>query len=418
VPLFYGFGPYLLFFPAMILLWIYQSPTERALSVAFTVLLGATPWMLRLTDRLSEAGTGVPQALYRLARDPADPRAVEQVEAAVATSPQDWEARVVLALAQKRQSQLGPAERLLGEAQALVGGNAEAEGIVANNLGNVMFAMGRLQSAEQAYQRAVAALPSAAEPVFNLHRLYQRQTRLEESKEQMAKASGLSPERVATWNEDAEPNLNRYVVDLELPADQLTRRAFADLFSPTPLAARLWQVAAGPVPEMAAPLFAALALLLFGVLRALQSRMRVTRPCSRCADPAPVRLADEGESGRLCEPCTNLFVRNMPVDRRVRFQKEVEIGRTQLALRWGTRAAGLALPGLAGFMRGRPLRGALLLALALLVALRLLLPHGLLLEPAPAPTLSASQTYALLGALGVLWLVSLVRAFHLSRGEA
>ncbi len=417
IPLFYGFGPYVLFFPAMILLWSYQSPTERALSVAFTVLLGAAPWMLRMTDRLSEAGTGVPQALHRLTRDPADPRAVVQVEAAVAASPQDWEARVVLALAHKRQSRLEPAEKLLHEAQAIVAGQGEAEGIVANNLGNVRFAMGRLQSAERAYQQAVAALPNAVEPVFNLHRLYQRQTRLGESNEQMSKASALAPERVATWNEDAEPNLNRYVVDLELPADQLTRRAFSDLFSPTPLAARLWQVAAGPVPEMAAPLFAAITILLFGVLRAAQSRLRVTRPCSRCAHPAPVRLADEGEGGRLCEPCTNLFVRNLPVDRRIRYQKEVAIGRLQLALRWGTRIAGLLLPGLAGLMRGRPLRGALLLALAILLALRLLLPHGLLLEPAPATLPTHAQNWTLLGGLGVLWLVSAVRAFQITRGE-
>jgi hypothetical protein len=169
---------------------------------------------------------------------------------------------------------------------------------------------------------------------------------------------------------------------------------------------------------MAAPLFSAVTLLLFGALRGLQRRLRITRPCQRCARPAPVRLAEAGAGAPLCEQCTNLFVRNIPVDRRIRFKKEEEIGRFQLAQRWATRVLGALLPGLAGMIRGRPLRGALLLTAALLVGLRLVLPHGLLLEPVPTPAPASAQTWTLLGLLGALWLLGAVRAFQISRSEA
>lgn len=416
LPLYYGFGPFLLFFPAAILLWIYQSPSERVLSVVFTVLLGAAPWVLRMGDRLSEAGTGLSQALYALSRNPGDERALERVRAAVAGSPDDWEARVVLGLALKRRGELEPAHRVLSEALEAVDDDAAA-GLILNNLGNVRFASGRLRGAEEAYRQAAERLPDAPEPHFNLHRLYQRQARLDDAKQAINRASALAPDRVAAWNDDSDPNLNRFVVDLELPVDQLMRRAFSGLFAPTPLSARLWQVVAGPVPEMVAPLLAVMTLLIAGVLRLLQPRIRITRPCARCALPAPA-LRGEGDGGRLCEQCTNLFVKNVPVDRRIRFKKEEQIGRYQWALRWGTRLSGVLLPGLAGILRGRPVRGALLLTAALVLARHLLLPHGLLLDPVPHPAPPAHQTAVIAAALGLLWLASAVLTFRLTRSEA
>lgn len=412
LPLIYGFGPALLFFPLAIALWSYQSRAEKVISALFIVFLGSLPWLLRMGDRLTEAGTGPTQALHALSHNPTDARAFEAVEAAVAADPKDWAAQAVLGLTHKRLGRLDDAETALRA--AILGAEGEAEGTIYNTLGNVLFAQGRPQGAEEAYKRARKRLPDAAEPAFNLHRLYRRLGRSDDANTAMQTASGIDAQAVAAWSQDDEPYANRFVVDLDLPTATLTARAMADLFSPTPLARRAWVAVAGPVPEMTAPLAAVVTLALFGVLASLRRRMRLTWPCFRCARPAPTPIADGPPAHPQCEQCVNLFVRNIPVDRRVRFQKEQTIARWSAVRRWSTRVLGLTVPGLVDLIRGHALRGALVAGLTAVLVLWLVEPDGLLLEPLtgfdPVGEGFTIGRWVLLALVAGLWITHVVRA--------
>lgn len=412
LPLVFGFGPILFYFPIAVLLWAYQSRGERGLAILFTLLLGAAPWLLRIGDRLTEAGTGVTQALHALSLNAADPRALAAAEGWLAEHPDDWQALAVTGLTYKRLGRLDDAARLLRAAAEGAPPGAEA-GVVQNNLANAYFAAGRAKSAELAYDQARKHLPDEPGPLFNLHRLYQRTGRADLASPLMAQASKLDAQRVAAWTESDTPTANQFVVDLDLPATSMTRRAAADLLAPTDLSHRAWLTLAGPVPAMGAPIGAAMTLLLFGVLTALQPRLRLTWPCGRCGRPATVFLAQGRPDRPQCDQCLNLFVRNVPVDRRVRFEKEEAIERHEAVRRWATRIGGAVVPGLAGLARGRPVRGALVAAAALTLLIWLLSPEGLLIEPVRLPEARTSITAWAAGvALVALWVMSVLRAFR------
>ncbi|MCB9549379.1 MAG: tetratricopeptide repeat protein [Myxococcales bacterium] len=409
LPFFFGFGPLVVLFPLAILIWPYQQRSERLLSVLFVLLLGAAPWALRIGDRLTEAGTGVTQAMHALSLNPDDRRALDQVEAQVAADPKDWHARAVLGLALKRRGTLAQALPLLqtAAADAPVG---EAAGTVYNNLGNALFANGQAAAAQQAYQRAAELLPTSAAPPFNLHRLLLRRGERVEAQKALAQATALDPHTAARWNEDDDLSLNRHVVDLPLPAGLLTRRALAEVTAPTPVATRAWVVLAGPVPELAAPLGAAMTLLAFVVLVALGPRMRLTWPCARTGAPVTVYMAQGYPDRPLSEQYIDVFLKNVPVDRTIRFALETRAARYTRFKRWATLAAGL-VPGLVGLVRGRPLRGALVLGASLALGLLVWAPSGLLLEPVDTGV-PGTLRWVCLGGLGLLWILSLIRAFR------
>ena len=414
IPLYFGFGPLLLVFPFLILVFASQRPSERFVSAVFVGFLGGTPWILRAVDRLSDAGTGATQALSQLGMNPLHVRAAESIADTLHERPSDWAAAAALGLALKRQGLLDSSIRALRQAAANVPPGTPEAGLVKNNLANALFASGRPVSAEALYAEAATLLPGVPEPNFNLSRLHTRTTRLEKARERFALASAANPNRVAQWNDDLDLNLNRFVVDMELSADLLTRRELENVFAASPLAARAWLRLAGPVSEFVAPIGCAVTLLVFLGLLAARKRLRVAIPCSRCALAAEVDLGSP-DTAPLCEQCQNLFVRNIPVDRRIRFEKEERIARYRVVRQWSIRATSLVLPGLASFVTGHPLRGLVASALAACLLLRWVLPDGVLYEPFGGAPPSGLQETVLLGALGVLWLFGIVRTWNDTR---
>lgn len=409
-PLIFGFGPLLLVLPVAGLLWAYQSWGERTVTALLVLALGATPWLLRMADRLSEAGTGLEQGIHALNLNPYDHRATATVEAAVLGNAEDWEARASLGLAYKRLGRLDEARKMLTASARRLESKA-ASAATWNNLGNVEFAAGRPVRAKAAFDRARALAPTAAEPVFNLHRLAARTGDEEGAKELVKQATGLAAEAVTRWASDDERTLNRYVVDMDLPADALTGRALSNVWAPTRFAHRVWVVVAGPVPEMAAPIGAAALAIVFLATVGWRKRLKLTWPCGRCGRPAIVFMVDGTPESPMCEQCVNLFVRNIPVDRRIRFEKELAVERFQSVVRWGTRVSGLVFPGFAALVRGRVVTGVLVAGVALYITVRLLLPDGVLFSPVMPPRSGATGGYVLLALLGMLWVYSGWRAF-------
>lgn len=415
VPIYFGFGPLLLVAPLVVLLWGYQDTTERVASVVLVLMIGAAPWLLRVVDHLSAAGTGTSQALYNLSLDPGDSRALELAEGAVHSDPNDWLSRAYVGLAYKRRGDFDDAAALLQEAARLGPSDGPVASILQNNLAVALLASGRDEMAERGLTRARRGLQGRAEPVFNLARLYQRQGRIEDAQGALQEATSLDQDRVVRWNEDADLNANRYLRDLPLPESLLFKRVLGEMLEPTTFAQRAWLVLAGPVPEAASPAASLVALLLVAILGVFRNRIALSQPCARCANRVTeVPSARRGHRSSLCEQCDNLFVKNVPTDRRIRFEKEVRIARYQSLVSWGTRVGGL-VPGFAELIRGHALRGAVTIAIFAAIVIRIFLPQGVLYEPAPEGL--GGEIPAMLWAAAVLVLIglSIARSWQLAR---
>ncbi|MCA9542957.1 MAG: hypothetical protein KC613_01165, partial [Myxococcales bacterium] len=384
LPIFYGFGPFLLVAPVLVALWSYQNLSERLVSVAVTLALGVLPWMLRAGDRLSDAGTGLEQAIHSLSINPYDARAEAKVEAAAAADEGDWYARAVLGLALKRQGRLREAAQLLTDA-ARTADDDRAAAAIWTNLGNTWFGLGRPQAAQEALEQATRLDRRSAIAWFNLHRLHLRRRQKPEAEAALGKATALDTTRVSEWAADDDAGLNRYVVDAPLPDRFLVGRAFDRLLEPSSFAHRVWRDLAGPLPELAAPAAGGAALLAFAFLFGIRRRMRLSWPCTRCGQRADVPLAQGHPEQPVCTQCDAIFVRNVPTDRRSRFEKESQVERFQGLVRWGRRLSAVALPGLGDLVRGRAARGLLLAGFAGWLGLRVLIPRGVLMTPYAPP---------------------------------
>jgi len=106
-----------------------------------------------------------------------------------------------------------------------------------------------------------------------------------------------------------------------------------------------------------------------------------------------------------------MFLRNHPIDRRIRFAKEERIERVQTYRRWATRLVGITLPGIADLVLGSAVRGTLVAGVSVLVIIRIIQPHGILFEPSALPTTEMSTHLLWIGLGVVLWLSSVRRAF-------
>lgn len=406
-----GYGPLLWIFPLVTLLWPYQRWAERAVSVVMMIAAIVAPWGLQRADRDSESAARISRALDDLQRNPWDERAAQRVAQAAAAQPEAWWLKAIQGRALKARGQLDEAIEILAAAEALTPEGSAAQGVIQNNLANALFATGRVATAEKRYLKAKVALPQAPEPRFNLHRLYARTAQAQAAEAQLKQASALGAEQVARWVDEDQANYNRYVKDLPLGAEGLALSTEQDQ-PPGALARSSWLILVGPVPWLTLPVAALMALLGCGFITARQSRLRLTRRCPRCGVGVRQQIPTASKRpDQLCDTCTDIFVRGVPMERRLRFAKESQIDRRHKILSWGTAALGV-LPGLAPLSRGRPVLGAILLCLGLAIVARLVYPVGPLYPPG---ALHVSSALGIIVVGIIVWITSVFVALRLSR---
>ena len=186
------------------------------------------------------------------------------------------------------------------------------------------------------------------------------------------------------WDAEEGTELNRVVNELPIGKTAyfalLGSRTVEHLGSISPLWVRL----VGPDASLTAPLSAAFALLFIFVIGLARGHLRIQWPCERCACGVPVRLVDLDLTAPVCDQCTNIFLRSVPVDRQVRFNKEAQVARADSARRWFTRITALTFPGIGHLMRGQLADGFSYAATAAVALILIVLPERWIDTGSPA----------------------------------
>jgi tetratricopeptide (TPR) repeat protein len=225
-----------------------------------------------------------------------------------------------------------------------------------NNAANVRLDLGHVDSALDLYDRA---LELAGSPVvlFNLSQAYGRAFQVDELNRTLAEAQQADGELVAEFTSLQRTKNQSFVVDFPLGTRQMWRRVLDHPRGDS--LARSFRHPLAPGRLGASPAAGGLALALgVGLAWLLALRFEPSRACVRCGSRQCGRCGDAGAQ-ELCESCNRLFFEPEKTDRRLRVERiealrerERRMGRLRTLL-------SVLVPGAAGLLARRPLRGLL-----------------------------------------------------------
>jgi len=372
---------------------------RRALVLAaLAIVAGAHP-VARLAGATLEALPSDPVARAALAasRGLVLPAEVQRLEAA---ADRDLLARQALASLARRADRLGRADAMY---QSLVPKLPE-DPVVLTNAANVRLHLGHMEAALDLYQRALEVGPSAV-ILYNLSQAYGRAFQVDDLTRTLEQAQALDGDLVAdlTRLQGAQPE--GFVVDLPLDNRRLWRRVVvlergeawaADL--------RAWLApgALGATPQaMGGALAAAVSI---GFL--LDRRVRRSRWCARCGRRVCPRCHPEVSGGELCGPCHRLFFQPEETDRQLRLARIEALREREARLDRAAWAASLALPGVAGVLARRPVRGLFGAVCFCVAAAALIWREGVVPDPLVAGTAGPFALACVASLAGLAYAVS------------
>ncbi len=366
----------------------YASRSQRKILAAagLAVLLGAYP-VARLAGATLAAlhGDPVAEAAYSASHGVVVRVDIARLEAAPEDDLLAAQARARLA---RRAGNLGQADAMY---QAILRETPD-DPVVLNNAANVRLHLGHMESALELYRRALEVEESPA-VLFNLSQAYGRAFEIDQVTRSLGRAQALDSELVTelTRLQGAEPE--GFVVDLPLPIAVVRARVFDPERGDRLAAALRSHLAPGLLGSSAGLAFGAWAAVV-GAALLVSRNLRPSRSCRRCGRLVCPRCHSQFGAGEICEACNRLFYQPEHTDRELRLARVNALREREARLDKLAWLASLLLPGVAGVLANRPLRGLLgsfffALALAAVVWRR-----GVVPDPLVA---GAAAPFALLG---------------------
>ncbi len=365
---------------------LYYPRRERIAAISVLALLALVPISLPwLTRYLAYPGSRA-EAVYLAARDLGATAAADRLAGLANPTARELH---VLGLRARWAGDLTLAATLFSRAESAGGADAS----LFTTLGNVRFLLKDKQGAIDCYQKATRADPDHVVAFLNMSRVYYDMTEHQKAGDAHRRATAIDDAFVERHKrgegviEEAVPRV-LFQVSADLAASE---RAVDHLW-------RLLGTRRSPRYHFAAiSLTAMLLMVLFAFLRTL---VKPSVRCTRCGRAACLRCAPEVPNQEQCGQCYHAFVAKVTVDAQARIHKEIEVHRYQARTAQVRRVMSLVLAGAAQLLRGDPLRGLGLFALAMMGVFGL--ATALDVVPAPLPVL-AGRSYPSAVLSGLLW---------------
>ena len=389
----------------------YLEIEERAVATVALVAIALLPWGARQVAQLTTwAGTPA-EDVYVLEQGADDGRVAARLAARAARGELPPTVLVALGRHHKRRGDLDAALRWYQAA------GPRTDALV--NSGNVRFLKGDLDAAKTAYlaaiDRAVATadVTALAAAHYDLSKVFLRESALEQAQEARKKAALEDAALVARYGSDEDFRANRWLIDVPVPAAEVSRLASDE--TPRAVGEAVLASLAGPFPPWSSSWgLVAVALALWPAALA-RRRIAPSAACERCGRPACQRCGTV--TSQLCGQCVNVFLRKGVVDARDRLRKEAQVRRSTRTRKLVARGLAVVGGGAGHVWRGDAVRGALLLlVLSFLVALALLW-RGLLPSAHPSVWFARSRLATALLLATLVWALAARDLFHRTRGR-
>lgn len=288
-----------------------------------------------------------------------------------------------------------------------------------NNIGNVQNLQGNTEDARKTYLAAIAANGRLAAPLWNIAKIYFKETKVEQGEQAFARARALDPvnaTRVAgQGSTQDEIRANQLLVDVPLPNEDIERLAERESREMSAGGAT-WSLLSGHLSESGVVALAIITALLIVAAQFAQGRLHPSSRCDRCGLPVCVRCDPElTVSSGMCGQCITVFVRKTGVDPADRIRKEVEVRAYQRRRAIVSRITAVLVGGGGHVFTGHIIVGGLLLLVFSMLAAQVVFWHGVLQPPVPVfPTLTTLHVGLFAAAFLLILAGSL---WHLSRVE-
>lgn len=143
------------------------------------------------------------EALSRANVSDWDPELAAALSGMQEREPDDLKPAFALSLLEKRRGRMDLSRELLEAVNASAGQNS----YVLNNLGNIHFFEGRMESSAVYYRQAIEADQAMAEAHHNLGQVFLKNIDFNQARTQLARAADLNPNRMERWSRESGGNL-------------------------------------------------------------------------------------------------------------------------------------------------------------------------------------------------------------------
>ncbi len=392
---------------------LYAQGSERiaVAGAAAAVWLGAFP-VAALAGRSLEALTRDPVARAALSVDHGSTTAAELAVLGEGAAASDPLAQRALARLARRSQHLGEAD---GRYQQLLR-DSFGDPALENDAANVRLRLGHVDAALDLYERSLRSEPSAV-VLFNLSQANARAFEVETMTRALERAQALDGDLVAELTQvQGAADSPDFVVDLPLPARGIWKR-LARVGDGRALAAEAREALApgrfGREPGLALASLAA-SVVLGGLVG---GRLRRSRWCARCGCRTCPRCDRTAVDAEVCAGCHRLFHQPEQTQRKLRVARVAALEERRRRIDRAAVIAALVVPGAAGLVAGRPVRGLVACVLFAIAAAGLVWRDGVVPDPGVAGAAGPSALRALTASAALAY-VALVAGALASRRKA
>jgi len=378
LPLLLGLGWMWLFVLWILVFCAYGNRADRAVTVAFLLLLFLLPTGIRFYSSflVSLAGNGILE-ISRANTGVFSAELHRKLLSMRNKHPKDPDILQAIGLIEKRMGKFTEAE-----AHFLKWAQLEPRSSAAfNNLGNVYLSTNQTDQAVEAYQKAIQLSPSRTESYYNLGQAYLLNLLLSEAESEFRRARELRPQLTFFYTSISSRNPNRMAIDQTIELSRLWKRVLTAIPERDKIARAFWQILWGQVPLKYGEAMAAALLFLLVLIQAASRGKGLMRNCERCGRLICSRCTRSMVIGQQCSQCINAFTTRTPTDPQVVRQKKAEVAKYQDRKSSFARRLSLILPGGGHLLQGRSQEGIVYLFVFILFLTKIFLWQGWISSP-------------------------------------